>query len=712
MRDRRTILTLVLMPLLLYPLLSMTLQRFLASSKVDAGTAYRIAVRGEEENAVVRTLLDDPLSQPPAEILAANDAAVAKFEIFAPRDQTPEQTLEQGLVDLAIEVIPGRPPRLDLIARKTDPSSLAARRIFVERLQWLKLGLAQRRLSAIAPGRPNPLPEISVRSLEGTQRGSMLATLVPLVLVLMTITGAVYPAIDLTAGERERGTIEALIASPISRGQILFAKYTAVVTVALLTAVVNLVAMLITLKAGGLMPLLTGGDAGVPWRALLQIFGLLVLFSGFFSAVLLSLTSFAKSFKEAQAYLIPLMLLSLAPGVLSLIPGVQLTPKLAVIPLVNIILLARELLAGSVDPVSATAAVLSTIAYAAAALGIAAKLFGSDAVLRGSEVSAASLFTRPQRPSDVPTPATAALVLAAIFPIYFWVSNSLAQSARATPANAASGSEVVQGAIKEVAQQMPSDEVNLSRALLSSAAALAIVFGGVPLLAAWFGRDAMVSTFRLRSPLTPSQLILATAGAGVMGLGLWGLAHESFLLTSGGMAPERLELARQLLERLGQVPLWLVLLALAIAPGVIEELCFRGYLFSAFSKVMSPTRTILLTSVLFGLFHVLTGNSLLVERFVPTTLMGLFLGWVAYRTGSVWPGMLLHAVHNGFLNTLGRYRDKLAFLGTVDQEWAHLPPTWLVATTAVAILGVALVAYATRPFPNSITGRVIEPAGS
>lgn len=617
---------------------------------------------------------------------------------------------------MAIEVIPGRPPTLDLIARKTDASSLAARRIFVERLQWLKLGLAQRRLSAIAPGRPNPLPEINVRSLEGTQRGSMLATLVPLILVLMTITGAVYPAIDLTAGERERGTIESLIASPISRGQILFAKYTAVVTVALLTAVVNLLAMLITLKAGGLMPLLTGGDPGVPWRALLQIFGLLVLFSGFFSAVLLSLTSFAKSFKEAQAYLIPLMLLSLAPGVLSLIPGVQLTPKLAVIPLVNIILLARELLAGSVDPVSAAAAVLSTIAYAAAALGIAAKLFGSDAVLRGSEVSAASLFTRPQRTSDVPTPATAALVLAAIFPIYFWVSNSLAQSARATPAIAASGSEVEQpvaaGTIKEIAPEVSSGNVNLSRALLSSAAALTIVFGGVPLLAAWFGRDALVTTFRLRSPLTPSKLILATAGAGVMGLGLWGLAHESFLLTSGGMAPERLELARQLLQRLGQVPLWLVLLALAVAPGVIEEFCFRGYLFSAFAKVMSPTRTILLTSVLFGLFHVLTGSSLLVERFVPTTLMGLFLGWVAYRTGSVWAGMLLHAVHNGFLNTLGRYRDKLAFLGTVDQEWAHLPPAWLVATTAVAMLGIALVAYATRPFPSSITGRLIEPAGS
>ncbi len=686
MRDRRTILTLVMMPLLLYPLLSMTLQRFLLAAKVGDESVYRIAVTSEADAQLIRSLIDNPLSQPPEAILAANDASLARFEIFSHDTLTPEQTLEQGLVDLAAAVTPGDPATLELLAKTSEPSSLAARRIVAERLQWLKLAVAERRLAESFPNRPDRFPQLTFRSLEGAQRGSMLATLVPLVLVLMTITGAVYPAIDLTAGERERGTIEALIASPIPRGQVLFAKYTAVVSVALLTAIVNLIAMLITLQAGGLMSLLTGGDAAVPWRALAQILGLLVLFSGFFSAVLLCLTSFAKSFKEAQAYLIPLMLLSLAPGVLSLIPGISLTPALAIVPLVNIILLARELLAGSVNPVAAAAAVLSTIAYAAAALGIAARLFGSDAILRGSEVSASSLFRRPQRSSDVPTPGTAALVLAMIFPVYFWISNSLAQASQASRADGDAGPDI-------------------GRALLASAASLTVVFGGIPLLAAWFARDRMTTTFRLTSPLPPSRFALAVFGAGVMGLGLWGLAHESFVLTSGGLDAQKIESARTLLEKLSGVPLGLVLLTLAVAPGVIEELCFRGYLFSAFSRALSPARTILATSLLFGLFHVLTGSSLLIERFVPTTLMGLFLGWVAYRSGSVWPGMLLHAVHNGFLNTLARYRDKLAFLGTVDDDLAHLPLPWLLATTAVALVGIAIVHGATRARPA-------EPLGS
>lgn len=670
-----------MMPLLLYPLLSMTLQRFLLTAKVGGESVYRIAVTSEADALLIRSLIDNPLSQPPESIRAANDAELARFEIFSHDTLPPEQTLEQGLVDLAIAVTPGDPATLELLAKASEPSSLAARRIVVERLQWLKLAVAERQLAESFPNWTGRFPQLAFRSLDGGQRGSMLATLVPLVLVLMTITGAVYPAIDLTAGERERGTIEALIASPIPRGQVLFAKYTAVVSVALLTAIVNLIAMLITLQAGGLMSLLTGGDAGIPWRALAQILGLLVLFSGFFSAVLLCLTSFAKSFKEAQAYLIPLMLLSLAPGVLSLIPGISLTPALAIVPLVNIILLARELLAGSVDPVAAAAAVLSTIAYAAAALGIAARLFGSDAILRGSEVSASSLFRRPERASDVPTASTAALVLAMIFPVYFWISNSLAQASQASRADGGAGPDI-------------------ARALLASAGSLTIVFGGIPLLAAWFARDRIATTFRLISPLAPSRFAITVFGAGVMGLGLWGLAHESFVLTSGGLDATKIEAARTLMEKLSGVPLALVLLALAIAPGVIEELCFRGYLFSAFSRVLSPARTILATALLFGLFHVLTGSSLLIERFVPTTLMGLFLGWVAYRSGSVWPGMLLHAVHNGFLNTLGRYRDKLAFLGTVEDDLAHLPLPWLLATTAVALIGIAIVHGATRALPT------------
>src|SRR5439155_16889449 len=122
-----------------------------------------------------------------------------------------------------------------------------------------------------------------------------LAALVPLILILMTITGAVYPAIDLTAGERERGTLEILVAAPETRFELLSAKYISVLTVAVLNAVVNLICMLITLSWSGIGESIFG-TSGLTLVLLVEIFALLILFAAFFSAVLLCLTSFARSF--------------------------------------------------------------------------------------------------------------------------------------------------------------------------------------------------------------------------------------------------------------------------------------------------------------------------------------------------------------------------------------------------------------------------------
>src|SRR5262249_57035274 len=125
----------------------------------------------------------------------------------------------------------------------------------------------------------------------------------------------------------------------------LFAKYIAVLTVAVLTALVNLGAMAVTLHVSGVGQVVFG--AGLTPLLLVQVLALLLLFAAFFSALLLALTSFARSFKEAQAYLIPLMLLSLLPGMLALLPGMELGGPLAIVPLLNIVLLARDLFARS-----------------------------------------------------------------------------------------------------------------------------------------------------------------------------------------------------------------------------------------------------------------------------------------------------------------------------------------------------------------------------
>ncbi len=677
-RDRRTIMTLLLMPILVYPLLSMAMNRFLLSSASPQGTVFTVGVATDGEGKLLQAWLDDPRSRPPDEIVGSSGGDIANFGFVNTVDASNELSLSPvdalmgNTIDVAVEIRrqPAAPPLVTFTAFRGDSASQGARRVLVERLQWLKLRYAESVASAKSPDFSPPM-SVDVQDVGEITSPPLLATVVPLVLVLMTITGAVYPAIDLTAGERERGTMEALMASPVPRFYILLAKYTAVVTVALLTAMMNLLAMFTTLWFGGLLSMLTGSET-FPWIAILQILGLLVLFSGFYSAVLLSLTSFAKSFKEAQAYLIPVMLLSLAPGMLSLMPGVTLSGPMAILPLVNVVLLARDVLAGTVVPVAAMAAVISTAGYAAAALAIAAKLFGSDAVARTSEQSIASIFRRPREWSSVPSPQSAALMLALLVPIYFVVSNALIRSLQAYR-----------------------ESLTISDSLWLNVIALIATFGVVPLVATFLGKNRYLSTYRLHAPP-----VITVLGAAVMGVGAWAIAHESFVIAQafgiGLLDQARIEGILESIGKLREASPILVIVALALTPAVIEELCFRGYLFSSLLRVLSPARTIVITSVLFGLFHVLTGNALLIERFIPTTLMGLILGWIAYRSGSVLPGMVIHFVHNGLLNLVAYYHDEITWFGPGFNDQSHLPTSWVVTATSITLVGGLAVWAGTR----------------
>lgn len=671
-RDRRTVITLLLMPLLVYPILSMALNRFVLSAGGES-SGFVVGVATNDGLQQMDQWLSDPRTMPPDAILKASGGELANFRAVVIEELSPAEALEENLVDVAVSFQSsqdGLSPEISLYSYRGDSVSQNARRVLIERLQWLRLSEAQETLQQNLPSYSDPI-RIQVVDVGEVAPPSLLGTIVPLVLVLMTITGAVYPAIDLTAGERERGTMESVMASPVSRGAVLFSKYVAVVIVALLTAMVNLAAMFTTLWAGGLMQLLTGSDA-FPWIAVLRVLGLLILFSGFYSAVLLSLTSFAKSFKEAQAYLIPVMLVSLAPAMLSLLPGANLRGPLAIMPLINIVLLARDLLAGNVDPVGALAAVASTIAYACAALSIAARLFGSDAVTRTSERSIGSLFRRPRRFTPVPTPQAAALMLALLVPIYFLISNGLIRFL-----------------------ERFRDGIAVESQLTLNAAALVASFGVVPLLAAIMERNQLRTTYR-----TNGSSVYALVGAVLIGLAAWAFAHEAFVLADaigiGGLGADQIKQAEQSVSKMREASPLLLLVVFAVAPAVIEEFCFRGYLFSSFRAVMSPTRTIVVTAVLFGLFHVLTGSALLVERFIPSTLMGLLIGWVAYRTCSVFPGIVVHFVHNGLLMMVLYYQERLDFLGEGFDNQSHLPIRWIVVAGVMLAVGAGMVWMGSR----------------
>ncbi len=385
LRDRRTIVTLVVMPLLLYPLLTIGFGQFVLGGKVSEGPAeYRLGFASAADEQLMGGHLLRGIAARRRGPNRPEDPELKSGPFPEPGQL--DDAVRSGLVDVGL-----RPRKADdpggaweVMYREDSPLAREAVR-YLEEVS-AAADVADLRARLVKAGQPAPPARRLVPAPikpQGEEHGALnLAVFVPLVLILMTMTGAVYPAIDLTAGERERGTLEVLIAAPVPRVSLLFGKYVAVVTVAVLTALVNLGSMTVSLLVSGLTEKVFG-PGGVGVVTLLEIFGLVLLFAAFFSAVLLVLTSFARSFKEAQAYLIPLMVVALVPGVVGLLPGLSLSGPLAVVPLLNIVLLTRDLLGGHADPVNAAVVVIVTAAYAVLAVWLAAQVFGAEGVLYG-----------------------------------------------------------------------------------------------------------------------------------------------------------------------------------------------------------------------------------------------------------------------------------------------------------------------------------------
>ncbi len=535
------------------------------------------------------------------------------------------------------------------------------------RLQTLSALLLRERVELLIQ-RHQPLPVMVERlQVAPADKGMALSlsALVPLILILMTITGAVYPAIDLTAGERERGTLEALIAAPVSRLGLLAAKYIAVLTVALLTATVNLTAMTVTVYGVGLGPHLFGAG-GLTIGMALEVFGLLVLFAGFFSAVLLTVTSFARSFKEAQAYLIPLMLLAIAPGLLSLNESLKLDGPLAVAPLVNMVLLGRDLFSGTAEPLQAVVVVLSTLLFAMAALALAARVFGTDALLYGSQGTWSEAFRGPLEPQPTASVATALLCVAVLFPVFYNLHALMGQFTG----------------------------LAFSDRLWTNSLFLAVLFGVFPLLVSFWRRVRLASGWGLRACGT-----LPVIGAMLLGLSLWPLVHELALLQQqmgiGQLAGPLKQQIEEIASRIETQPLWLLLVTLAVVPAFFEELFFRGFLYHALAARTGPLRAIVTSGVIFGLFHLFVSGGLATPRLLPTTLLGIVLGWVCYRSGSVLPGMLLHVCHNGAALTVAYYVQELDIESWGVRDQPHLPTTWLLLAAGGVLVGAS--AFLVRP---------------
>jgi sodium transport system permease protein len=209
----------------------------------------------------------------------------------------------------------------------------------------------------------------------------------PYLIIIFCFTGSMYPAIDLAAGEKERGTLETLLTSPAGRLEILLGKFGVVVLTGIASALVSIVGMYIGIRQSPEIPpeVLNAILGILEVSSIVMLLSLLLPLTIFFASVLLSLSIIAKSFKEAQSTVTPLMVFIIVPAFIGLMPGMELSVKTALVPILNVSLATRAIIAGSASPALLAEVYASLILLAALGMLGCAWIFGrEEAIFRGT----------------------------------------------------------------------------------------------------------------------------------------------------------------------------------------------------------------------------------------------------------------------------------------------------------------------------------------
>jgi sodium transport system permease protein len=384
LRDRRTLITTFLVPLLLIPVLG---AGFTGVMSAVIGNAKRekpkiMIIGGEDSPGVVEALRKNPKINVVPTSKDWKDLVVEK-KIRAAVEIPP---------DFQTDLSKGQARTVKINVYGGELKSEFAAANIESLLKEYRDGVATERLTA------NHLPAELLKPFEVKRQniappekeaGAILGGIIAYMLILMCLNGAMHPAIDLTAGEKERGTMETILSSPVSRTHLVLGKFLLVMTASLITAVLLMFSVSVSSaaleKSGALNQMVDEGEP-VPQlslgpAAVASVIIMAVPLSVLFSAGLFTIALFAKSHKEAQSYIAPLMFLVVIPAVSAMLPGVELTPKLAIVPLLNVSLLCKELVTGEYHWNFIILIFLSTCVYAAGALYLAVKMFQRESVL-------------------------------------------------------------------------------------------------------------------------------------------------------------------------------------------------------------------------------------------------------------------------------------------------------------------------------------------
>lgn len=382
LRDRRTLITMFIVPLIIFPLLSVGFGSVVGAliGKAEQERPKVMIIGGEDSPDVVAGLQRlDTITVIPLE-------ADWQAQIINKR------------IPAVVEIPPGFQKSLAERKRETvtihdyrgDVKSEIGKSKIEKFLNEYRDSVVKSRLAAsnLPPSvlEPFEVKGHNVAPPEKSGGALFFGGFIAYIVVFLCLNGGMHPAMDLTAGEKERGTMETILSSPVSRMHLVLGKFLLVFTTALTTAALSVISMgasFAIANAFRATPVQAGEGMSfhIGFGAALSVFIMALPLAVLFSAVLITIATFAKSYKEAQSYIMPIMFIVIIPAIAAMIPTVELSPKLALVPILNVSLLCKELVIGTYHWNYIAIIFISTCVYAAAALFIAVKMFQREDVL-------------------------------------------------------------------------------------------------------------------------------------------------------------------------------------------------------------------------------------------------------------------------------------------------------------------------------------------
>jgi len=379
LRDRRTLRSIFLFPLVIMPLMVQLVTR--ASRSITASASAQISaiqvLGGADSPAIVAQLRADPkLRIEPSTDDWRQLIADKKVRAAVRIPDHFEANLKTGAS--------GQVTIFNYEGELRSGSAAAELEAFFRRLsdsvvqrRLADHGLSPALIKPFATRRENVAPPEKVA-------GNRVGGLVPYLVVILCFTGALYPAIDLTAGEKERGTMETLLCSPLARTEIVLGKFLMVLTCACASVVLACVSMLLSFELGG--PKTASGAAAlglthVDPSGMVGVLVLILPVAVLFSALVFTLGLWARNAREAMSYLGPSMFLIIVPAGIGMLPGIELNGRYALVPILNFSLACHEMLSGVWHWHYLALIFASTCVYAAAALALAVRMFNREEVV-------------------------------------------------------------------------------------------------------------------------------------------------------------------------------------------------------------------------------------------------------------------------------------------------------------------------------------------